>query len=160
MPQTLEQAQADRLKAVESNRALDVVEYKSGEEQSDKIFEVVEGYKHLPGGIRLGPGQRFHPTVKQVRTGALKGKARELTRDEHRSMTGKVFPGADVGIRALPMAKTNMEMAIKAGLKESDFEGVEPGLEGRYTRSQVQKIIDAKSAEGDAEKATAPLADE
>jgi len=158
MPKTLEQAQADRLKAIESHRALGVVEYKSGEEQSDKIFEVVEGFKHLPGGIRLGPGDRFHPTVNQVRTGALKGKARELTRDEHRSMTGKVFSGADVGIRSLPMAKTTMEMALKADLRESDFEGIEPGFEGRYTRSQVQEIIDTKNAE--AMETATPPADE
>jgi len=146
MPQTLEQAQAQRIQDVESNRGVGVIPYKSGEEQSDRIFEVVEGYKHLPGGIRLGPGQRFHPTVKQVRTGALRGKARELTRDEHRSMTGKVFSGADIGIRALPMADTTREMALKAGLRESDFEGIEPGFEGRFTRSQVQRIIDGKDA--------------
>lgn len=150
MTTTLEQARQDRHEAIEANRALGVTEYKSGEKQSGEVYEVVEGYKHLPGGIRLGPGQRFHPTERQVRTGSLKGKARELSRSEYESVKRSerrvVSTGADVGIRALPMADTTLDLALREGLTEEDFEGVEPGFEGRYTRSQVTEIIEARES--------------
>jgi hypothetical protein len=148
-PMTLEQATAARGEAIEGNRELAVAEYKSGEKQADVVYEVIEGYKHLPGGIRLGPGQRFRPTERQIANGSLKGKARELTRSEYgsvgRSERRAVAHGADIGIRALPMAEGTLKFALEAGLRETDFDGVEPGFEGRYTKAQVAEIIEARS---------------
>lgn len=155
MPKTLQQQQAERRDQIEGNRALGVQPWKNNEEQSDKVFEVEEGYHYLPREPgdrqkqRLGPGHRFHPTVSQVERGSLAGKARELTateyaglgRDDRKPMTS----GADIGIRALPMADTTVKLALGAGLTEEDFVGLEPEFEGRYTRKQVQALIDART---------------
>jgi hypothetical protein len=97
---TMEQATELRREQIESNRDLPVTEYKNREKQADAVYEVIDGYKYLPGkdGKQqvLGPGMRFHPTEKQVADGSLKGKARELTRSEYAGMKGgKVFAGAD-----------------------------------------------------------------
>lgn len=152
----------ERRNAVDTNRRLGVVEYTSGEKQSEQVYEVIEGYKHLPGGIRLGPGNRFHPTERQVRQtlegrGGLVGKARELTQSEYGSVSREerkpVSSGADIGIRALPMAETTLALALKEGLTESDFKGIEPGYEDRFTRSQVEEIIEARDAGGSPEAA-------
>lgn len=150
MPQTLEQARDTRREQVDGNRRLGVVEYESGEKQSDRVFEVTDGLKYLPGGKVLGPGNRFHPTERQVEQGSLRGKARELTQSEYGSVSREdrkpVSNGADIGIRALPMADTTLKLALRAELSEEDFEGIEPGYEGRYTRSQVEEIIEARDA--------------
>jgi hypothetical protein len=156
-PLTLEQAQATDFEQRDGNRRVGVVEYESGEKQSDRVFEVTDGLKYLPGGKVLGPGNRFHPTVRQVESGSLRGKARELSQSEYGSVSREDRKarsrGADIGIRALPMAETTMKLALGAQLTESDFEGVEPGYEGRYTRSQVQEIIDARDGSGSPEAA-------
>lgn len=153
-PLTLEQAQAKDADERDHNRRLGVVEYTSGEKQSDAVYEVTDGLKYLPGGKVLGPGNRFHPTVRQVRQGSLRGKARELTQSEYGSVRTSrkraSVNGADVGLRALPMADTTLDLALRADLTEEDFAGVEPGFEGRYTRSQVQEIIDARDETPDA----------
>lgn len=142
MPQT---AQELHHEAVEANRDIPVVPYKSGQKQSDLVYEVTDGYKRLPGGLVLGPGQRFHPTEKQVRDGSLKNKARELSRSEYRDLRAprKSFGvGADIGIRALPMAEGTLQLALEAGLTEEDFKGVDPeGSGARYTRAQVETMI-------------------
>jgi len=143
---TLAQAKKEHSNAVEANRDLGVVQYKSRQEQSDAVYEVVEGCKRLPGGLVLGPGQRFHPTVKQIKDGSLRGKARELSASELRGMrhTSTTFAGADIGLRTIPMAESTLKLALGAGLSEDDFAGIEPGAEGRYTRAQVREIIAAR----------------
>jgi len=159
-PLTLEQAQKQTLEAIEHNRSLGVVEYKNGEEQSAEVWEVTEGYKHLPvagkkGSMRLGPGHRFHPTVDQVTKtqsgkGGLQNKARPLTASEMGGMSRDtrkpMAPGADIGIRSLEFTSGAMEFALQAGLTEADFEGVKPGYGGRYTRAQVDEILIDKQA--------------
>lgn len=147
---TISEASAARRKAVEANRRTGVTEYKSGQKQSERVFEVREGYKTLPGGIRLGPGQRFHPTEKQVASGALRGKAEEITESDYSSLsrTGKVFAGADfteMAINAVPMAESTRAYAIHSGLTAADFDGVEAeGANGRFTRTQVERMVDDK----------------
>lgn len=153
---TLEQVQAKHDKAVEVNRDLNVVQYKSGEKQSERVYEVTDGVKYLPGGKgkRLGPGQRFHPTERQVRDGSLRGKARELSATELRGLgkpsraSGKTaVEGSDIGVRALPISSKLATYALENGLTEEDFAGVEPaGESGKFTRGQVDELIAAKSA--------------
>lgn len=156
-PLTLEQAKATDFEQRDGNRRSGVVEYESGEKQSDRVYEVTDGLKYLPGGKVLGPGNRFHPTERQIRNGSLKGKARELAQSEYASVSRKerrpVSSGADIGIRALPMAEGTLALALEAGLREEDFAGLEPGYEDRYTRSQVEEIIEARDAGGSPEAA-------
>lgn len=149
---TLQEKQAQRREEIDLNRELGVVDYKSGEKQSDRVYEVTEGYKYLPGGIRLGPGQRFRPTERQIANGSLKGKARELTRTEtsalHRTERRPVSTGADIGLRQFEMADSTLAYARDHGLTESDFRATEPeGANGRYTRVQVEAMVEAKSAD-------------
>lgn len=161
---TLEQKRSEHHRAVEQNRESGVVQYKTSEKLSDAVYEVTEGYKYLPGGARLGPGQRFRPTVRQVEKGALRNKARELSATEYRGLTkpGKVFAGADfaemearAASNQLPlvdwsgviMADSTREAAQAAGLVPEDFEGVEPeGAAGRFTRAQVDAMIAIRSS--------------
>lgn len=155
MPETLEQAQERRHQAVESNRDLGVIKYKSKQKQSDAVFEVEEGHHTLPDGQRLGPGQRFHPTESQVTGGkggrsTLAGKAREVTRSEYRDLRQQApaarVPGADIGIRQLPMADSTLKRAIEGDLTEADFAGLEPAFEGRFTGKQIEELIEKKNA--------------
>jgi len=151
MAETLQEKQARRLDEIDLNRELGVVDYKSGEKQADVVYEVEEGYKHLPGGIRLGPGQRFRPTERQVANGSLRGKARELSRTEysaiHRDERAPVVSGADIGLRRFEMADSTRDYAHDSGLTEADFQGVEPeGANARYTRAQVEAMVEAKTA--------------
>ena len=155
MPKTLQQLQAEHNADVVKNEAVPVVEkYETMETISDQIWQVQEGYMNLPGKIKLGPGQRFRPTVKQVnqtRTGkgGLNGKARELTGAEYdqynRGTKRSWGAGADIGIRddkRFPMADGTRALALEAGLSESDFAGLEPaGSDGRYLRSQIEALI-------------------
>ena len=146
---TLEQAQKEHSKAVEYNRDLGIVEYKSRQKQAkDVVYEVVEGCKRLPGGHVLPPGARFHPTEKQVRDGSLRGKARELTASEYRGLKveRQSFAGADIGVRSIPMTESALRAALAAGLTEEDFDGLEgDGAEGRFTKPQVDALIEAKA---------------
>lgn len=156
MPQamTIEQAQAQREREIDGNRALGVQEWENNEPQSEAVYEVIDGYHHVPVApgsdeqLTLGPGHRFHPTKQQAETGSLKGKARELTETEyrgiHREERKPRSTGADIGIRALPMAEGTMKIALDAGLREEDFRRIEPGHEGRFTRSQVDELIAAR----------------
>ena len=159
-PLTLEQAQKQTLEAIEHNRSVGVVEYKNGEEQSAEVWEVTEGYKHLPvagkkSGMRLGPGHRFHPTMDQVEKtqsgkGGLLNKARPLTASEMaglgREARKPTSPGADIGIRALEFTSGAMDYALQSGLTEADFFGVKPAYGGKYTRAQVDEILIDKQA--------------
>lgn len=161
---TLEQAQHERHQAIEANRDLGVVQYKSGEKQSDEVWEVTEGYKYLPGGKVLGPGMRFHPTERQVAQtrkgkGGLVGKARELTNSERRDLRHerRLFQGADFtemgqkALRDLPMTDSALEAALAAGLVADDFEGLQgEGSGGRYTKPQVDALIEARGSASDA----------
>lgn len=149
--QSLQEQQAKRLDQIDQNRELGVVDYRSGEKQSDQVYEVTEGYKYLPGGIRLGPGQRFRPTERQIANGSLRGKARELTRSEasalHRTERRPVSSGADIGLRQFEMADGTLQYARDHGLTESDFRASEPeGANDRYTRAQVEAMVEAKVA--------------
>lgn len=162
MPQSLEQARVEREKAIEGNRAEGVIPWGNRQEQAkDVVYEVVDGYHRVPAEptknprgpemITLGPGNRFHPTVHQVRSGSLEGKVRELNQDEYRALGRSADPsrkvvstGADIGIRALPMSDTALKLALGV-LTEDDFEGVEPeGSNGVYTVKQVETMIAAK----------------
>lgn len=159
----IEAAKAQRADEIDSNRAIGVVEYKSGEAQADAVYEVIEGYKHLPGVGRIGPGQRFHPTENQHRTGSLKGKARELTRTEYDSVSraakypgrGADFPAMErrAALVEIPMAEGTREMAVEAGLTADDFENRAPGYAGKYTREQVESFIAAKTGEDETDDA-------
>ena len=145
---TLAQAKQQQHEAIEANRDLGVISYRTKAKQSDRIYEVVEG-KHHAGGRVLGPGQRFHPTEEQIETGSLEGKARELTNSEYRDARRDVrgFAGADIGLRALPMAEQALKLAFEAQLTEEDFANVQPaGRDGRYTKAQVEELAAARRA--------------
>lgn len=166
---TMEQLQADHREAVEANQEIGVIEWKSDLPQSDEVWEVVDGYHHVPAeparsprGTKmktLGPGNRFRPTVQQAKRGDARGgllrggKMRRLTATEmagigrsqdpsHRPWS----PGADIGIRALPMSDTALKLALGT-LSEEDFEGTEPeGTNGVYTVRQVERMVEAKQS--------------
>lgn len=151
---TLEQARKERESAIENNRDLGVIDYPSKQQKADAVYEVIDGYKHLPSGqkggktIRLGPGNRFRPTEKQVADGSLKGKARELTRSEYAGVSRDdrrpVSTGADIGLRSLNMEKAALKAALDAGLCEEDFADMKPGAFGRFTLEQVEEVIGRK----------------
>lgn len=148
---TLAEKQEQRREEIDLNREIGVVDYKSGDKKSDRVYEVVEGYKHLPGGVRLGPGQRFRPTERQVANGSLKGKARELTRTEydavHRSERKAVSRGAEIGLRQFKMADGTRQFASDHGLTEDDFHGTEPeGANDQFTRAQVEAMVEARES--------------
>lgn len=111
------------------------------EERVEDTYRVTDGYLYdvdpSTGGRRkLGPGADFHPTHRQVEGSTLEGKARKVS--ESASVTAS---GADIGLRALPMTDAALELALEAGLDESDFEGVEPGgSTGKYLKSQVEDL--------------------
>lgn len=108
----------------------------------DDLYEVEAGYHtHTdPNGRerRLEPGATFHPTRRQVESGSLQGKARLKEPD-----TSSQFPGADIGVRSLPMTDAALELALEHDLSEEDFEGVEPaGADGDYLKSQVRELVE------------------
>lgn len=79
------------------------------------------------------------------------GDVFEPTDEEKRKIGGKLEPvsevarasGADIGLRSLPMTDAALELALEAGLDESDFAGVEPeGADGDYLVSQVRDLIE------------------
>lgn len=168
MSQTLEQQQDQRQKDMEANRQQGVIPWRNNLPQSDEVWEVVDGYHHLtpkPGSkerIKLGPGNRFHPTVEQVehateRGGLLRGnKMRRLSATDmagigrSQDTSRKTWsPGADFGVRALPMSDTALKLALGT-LDENDFQGIEPeGAEGVYTVRQVRSMIEAKTREAE-----------
>lgn len=94
---TVEQLQRAHEQAMDHNRDTGVVQYKTREPLADDVYEVVEGKHHLPGGITIGPGHRFRPTVRQVESNALRNKARPLSAREMREITEprRYFAGAD-----------------------------------------------------------------
>lgn len=152
---TLEQARKSRENAIEHNRDQGVIDYASKQPKADVVYEVTEGYKHLPSGrkgeksIRLGPGNRFRPTLKQVQDGSLKNKARELSRSEYAGISRDdrrpVSTGAEIGLRTLNMEKDALKLGLDAGLEVADFEGVKgAGAFGRITLDQVQEVIGRK----------------
>lgn len=170
---TIEQALKTRDAQIQSNQDLGVIDYKTSEPLSDSVYEVTEGYKRLPGGKVLGPGQRFRPTARQVASGSLRNKARELTASEYRGLRAerRVFAGADFremeeraaaraahntpeppqerGWDDLNMGVTTVAYAQEHGLTPADFDGVEPeGTTGRYTRTQVEAMVAARQTEG------------
>lgn len=163
---TLEEAQAKRVSDMEANRALGVVPYDSAIPQSEKVFEVVEGYHYLPGGKnpknrrRLAPGMRFHPTVDQVEKGSLRGKARELTASELGGLRRSAdpsrkirSPGADIGIRnseRFPLTPAALKLALDAKVSEEELAGVEgEGAEGTILKHQIEDLVAARNADGD-----------
>jgi hypothetical protein len=151
---SLEKAQALHNEAVDANRREGVVEYRVGEELSERVYEVEEGLKYVPGPgnaqIRLGPGNRFRPTEAQVRSGSLKGKARELTQSEYAGLGATKIQarvGVDIGLRTLPITGHVLKLALEAKLTEDDFAGLEPaGPGGNYTKAQVEELIAKKRA--------------
>lgn len=160
MPLTLEQATQRRERAIEQNRDLPITKYPSKEKLSDQVWEVTEGLKHVPHesgkGVRtLTPGMRFNPTEKQVQQtltgrGGLINKARELNGSEYagigRGDRKPMSRGADIGLRALPMAEGTRKLAWDNGLTEDDFKGTEPGHGGKYTKEQVEDLIALKQS--------------
>lgn len=88
--------------------------------------------------VRLEPGDRFHPTRKQVAQGSLAGKARKVSESSGPTSVS----GADIGLRSLDMTDAALELALDAGLEVSDFEAVEPaGAHGDYLKSQVEELV-------------------
>lgn len=155
MAKTMQELQGEHDRKVEANRSLGIQAYKSGEKQSGEVWEVTAGRKYLPNGkgrqAVLGPGHLFHPTVRQIETGALEGKAREVPASVRRglSTSGAIrSTGADIGLRALPMADSTLKRAMQAGMTEEEFSGVDPeGADGQYTFRQVEAMIAARDSE-------------
>jgi hypothetical protein len=155
MAKSMQELQSEHDRKVEANRALGIQEYKNGQKQSDEVWEVTAGRKYLPDGKGkpkvLGPGHLFRPTERQLETGALRGKAREVPASVRRGLpaSGDIrSTGADIGIRALNMAESTIKRALQAGMAEADFEGVEPeGQDGQYTFRQVEAMIAARDSE-------------
>lgn len=176
MPEKLEVKMDRRQKQIEANQEIGVIPWKNDFEQdTSTVWEVVDGYHRVPPKpgskdfIRMGPGNRFHPTVKQVeeanavhptrgvrgRGGLLRGgHIRELSGTEMAGIGRSKDPsrkvmarGADIGIRALPMSDTALKLALGV-LSEDDFEGVEPARsDGAYTVEQIQALVEAKHAD-------------
>lgn len=145
MPQeaSLEDLRAKSLEQIDHNRTHGVIDYETGEEKADAVFEIEEGL-HYAGDQRLGPGNRFQPTKRQVENGSLKNKARELTRTEYQSLAGSpdTVSGADIGLRQFQMADGTLDYAIEHGLTEEDFEAEEgERSDGGYTRAQVERMV-------------------
>jgi hypothetical protein len=145
---TLQQATAAHTAAVAKNRTDTVVQPHNGQQRTGRVFEIERGFVHLrdkAGKYRkLGPGHRFEATASQVREMAngrtpLTNKAVEVS-----ASAGSVRPmvgGADIGLRAL-MPKGLADLAIKAGLTEADFAGLDPeGREGMFSRAQVEAVL-------------------
>lgn len=143
---TLAEAQAKHRTQVDDNRMQGIADTNNGETPSDKVYEVTDGLKYLPGGRVLGPGNRFRPTEEQIARGGLKGKARELSRSEYQGIGHRVYGnGADIGLRQYEMAESTLQYALEHGLTEADFDGVEPeGANGRYLREQVEAMVAAR----------------
>lgn len=161
-PATIEELRAKHDRDLDTNRRLGIHESSSGEELSEQVHEVLDGYKTVWADgedgkrrpVRLGPGQRFRPTKNQVENGSLENKSRELTQSEYDAL-GKGArraraPGADfdeMRVKALgdvQMAEGTRELAIEGGLSHTDFEGLEPGWMDQFTRAQVEALIASK----------------
>lgn len=149
---TIEEARAQHARQMDNNRMRGIADTNNGERPSDRVFEVTEGLKYLPGGRVLGPGHRFRPSEEQIERGALKGKARELSRSEYEAIGRRVHAnGADIGLRRFEMAESTLQYALEHGLTEADFEAVEPGgANSRYLREQVEAMVDARADMADA----------
>ncbi len=156
MTATMERLQKDHNAHVDRNRTAPIAEYPSRSPQVDRVFEVTDGVKHVPSAdgktqVPLGPGRRFRPTELAIASGALEGKARELTTSEMTGLRGgRVFAGAEIGVRKdlaeVPMAPSTLERALRSGLTPADFANVSPeGAEGNYTRAQIDAISAAKA---------------
>lgn len=160
MALTLPQAEERRKSAIEQNRNLPITKYPTKEALSEQVWEVTEGLKHVPhesgkGYRTLTPGMRFHPTQKQVAQtvtgrGGLTNKARELNGSEYagigRADRKPMSTGADIGLRSLPMADGTRKLAWDYGLTEEDFQGLEPGHGGKYTKDQVEDLYALKQS--------------
>lgn len=169
MSKTLQDYKKERAAQVEGNRALGVLDYKSTEKQTDRVFEIEEGAHSVSlspalargdkainrENRRMGPGHRFRPTVSQVKQfdagrGGLVGKVRELTQTEYAGVHRHERPirstGADIGLRSLKALKGEaLSAALAASLDVEDFANLAPrGPGGRYTLEQVNEAIQAK----------------
>lgn len=134
---TIEQLQQAHDAGTDMNRDEGVVQYKTSERLSDEVYEVQEGKHHLPGGTTIGPGHRFHPTERQVKSGSLRGKARPLSAREMREVksTRPLFAGAD-------------------------FDEMERNAREAEAREQQQKLQDAAVAAAESDAfAALPMAD-
>lgn len=65
-------------------------------ELSDEVWRVKTGRHYDRDGTLVMPGETFNPTVRQVRTGSLEGKAERVS-----GPTAVSTAGADIGLRAL-----------------------------------------------------------
>lgn len=116
---------------------------------SDDTYEVEDGYMtHTdPSGRerRLGPGDRFHPTKKQVRDGSLTGKASVA----EPATESPQAAGADIGLRALDMTDSALELALDEEVDADDLvDAVEPsGDEGRFWKSDVEEYLDQRGVD-------------
>lgn len=111
-----------------------------------RVIETGNIYHTTPEGerVKLGPGDEFRPRFSQLGSESLMNKTRPTGRGG--SSTHGV--GADIGLRSLPMTDRALEIALDAGLDESDFENVDPaGANGDYLTRQVRAIIDEKEAD-------------
>lgn len=169
MAVTLQELQKQDAEARKANRKRAVADFtpKGNQKKAPVVYEVIEGKHHMPatkdgGDVQRGrilwPGERFIPTQQQVEQtiagkGGLCGKVVEVEGANAatlgRDSRTPLIQGADIGIRALPMAKTTADLAIKLELTEDDFRGVQPGPEGRITRAQVLALAEAKGGSQD-----------
>jgi hypothetical protein len=159
MGMTLKEAQEQHRKDIEANQGLGVVEYDSTEPLSDRVFEVVEGKKFLPGKgaerVVIGPGNRFHPTEREIKQfrgkpgrHSLEGKARELTGTEYTGLKASPLKvaGADIGIRALPITGHVLKLALDHNVTEGELRAIAPaGPGGNYTKAQVEEIVSKRA---------------
>lgn len=151
MSVTLKELQQKHEQDVETNRSTGIVEYESSEPVSDRVFEVTEGLKVLPGGKTIAPGARFHPTEREITPfrnkggrHSLDGKARELTATEYAGLKASStrVAGSDIGIRALPITGHVLRYALDNNVTEDELRAVEPaGAGGNYTKAQVEEIV-------------------
>lgn len=122
----------------------------SGAAHTEDLYEVEGSYHYhrteQGERVRLEPGDRFHPTTKQVADGSLEGKARKVSES---SGSTSATVGADIGLRALDWGSEKaLEVALEAGIDADAFaEAVEPGGATGYVTSDVRGYLEGSGGE-------------
>lgn len=111
-------------------------------------YEVLGGkLHHITGRGRretLTAGRRFHPTFRQVRGGALRGKARKVKDAPSRAAT---TVSKDVGLRTLEWGSPHalrMALAAQPVLTVEEMEAAGATGATGYVTDDVRRALDAR----------------
>lgn len=90
--------------------------------------------------VKLRPGDRFHPTTRQIENNSLVNVARPTG-----GTRGAVVAGADVGLRALSWGSDPAKAAaLEAGLTVEEMEAVGPSGETGYIMADVRAALEVR----------------